>query len=682
MRTSIIFALGLALCACAEDGGETPQKVVDAAVQVWPDAGHVVDAAVPVPVSVKITSPDDYAVVSTNSVNVSGTVTGTNVVTVNGVTATVANGTFTASVPLESEGDHPITAVAGDFLDQITVTLDQTPPLIDFVNPVRGSHIDSLSTTLRFNVEENTALDALTLDGTELSTYLIPDVQLNQFSLSRGLNMLLVQATDLARLSAREHSAILAGPLTEPSEKIKNAIRVHIGKNAISTLEGMLADVLDNLDVESLLGEEGWQAGSSNFGIRLNSVTFNTPDDHRVSLSLDESNSELDFALQFLNLRLNFDLLILNGSSIPCTASTQRLDVTGGVHLAVQNGSLVTELSDLSVDFTGLNLSLGSSSSESPNATVIEGLLGDVVEFFVTQKIPPLVHDLLAVIEEPVEFSVLGADLRVRLHPTLLKVTNTGISARIDVFAELLSEPVEPPISGYVGTPAIWEGVPETDDVAISVDDDLLNALLYQIWRGGGLFPIINQAFMDEHGSQLRIVLSFFGSLLSKVYSNITPATPLALHAMPQLPIQVRFLKNANEQIEIGMGAIQINVLTDDAQAVDLLQGSASLKLSAKVAVKAASEATHLQLNLGEHLIAFDVETDSLRGAVEASVEQPLLNVVESLLPIIPTLLSSISLPAIPFVSLKNIRVYAEPDSAVYAEPDSAGFLTINAELK
>ncbi|HEX7828168.1 MAG TPA: Ig-like domain-containing protein, partial [Thermoanaerobaculia bacterium] len=63
--------------------------------------------------AIDITSPSDNAVVATDTVVVTGTVSGANSVTVNGANAALSNGTFTATVQLDL-GANLITAVATD----------------------------------------------------------------------------------------------------------------------------------------------------------------------------------------------------------------------------------------------------------------------------------------------------------------------------------------------------------------------------------------------------------------------------------------------------------------------------------------------------------------------------------------------------------------------------------------
>src|SRR5690606_13544326 len=103
----------------------------------------LVDTTSPV---VTITSPNDGAKLNNGEVTVTGTVSDDNIdkVTVNGVEATVEDGTFTATITLD-EGEHTITVVATDVAGNETVhvlnvSIDTTPP--ELSNPVSDEEVE------------------------------------------------------------------------------------------------------------------------------------------------------------------------------------------------------------------------------------------------------------------------------------------------------------------------------------------------------------------------------------------------------------------------------------------------------------------------------------------------------------------------------------------------------------
>ena len=107
------------------------------------------------------------------AVTVSGTVSDAHLdtVTVNGVTATVTGGTFTAvDVPLTVEGDNTLVAEATDTLDHSTqsapvvVVRDTLAPELAITEPVPGAEFDTQTITVRGTVAD-AHLDTITVNG-------------------------------------------------------------------------------------------------------------------------------------------------------------------------------------------------------------------------------------------------------------------------------------------------------------------------------------------------------------------------------------------------------------------------------------------------------------------------------------------------------------------------------------
>ncbi len=121
-----------------------------------------------IPSVVSISNPEDGVVVATESVSVSGTLDDSATVSVNGISATIGNGTFTAdAVPL-TEGPNTITATATDPAgnvgeDAIEVIRDTTAPVVVIVSPLDGVTVSSSPITVSGAVDDDTA--TVTVNG-------------------------------------------------------------------------------------------------------------------------------------------------------------------------------------------------------------------------------------------------------------------------------------------------------------------------------------------------------------------------------------------------------------------------------------------------------------------------------------------------------------------------------------
>ena len=155
------------------------------------------------PPVVAITSPTDGTYTSATAISVTGQVTENNLtsVTVNGIAASVSGSTFTALVPLSTEGDNQLIATVLDAAGnsstaQVTVVRDTTNPQVTISSPVNNTLTNATTITVTGQVNEAN-LSSVEVNGvtaTLTGTNFTVSVPL----LTEGDNTLTVIATDLA----------------------------------------------------------------------------------------------------------------------------------------------------------------------------------------------------------------------------------------------------------------------------------------------------------------------------------------------------------------------------------------------------------------------------------------------------------------------------------------------------
>jgi predicted methyltransferase MtxX (methanogen marker protein 4) len=163
---------------------------------------------VPIP-SLSITAPSPLALFNQNTITVTGTVDSTATsVTVNGVAATIAGGSFTANnVPLR-EGNNLLTATAlnaagGAGTSTVSVTLDTTPPTVTIDSPSDSALLGSSQITVSGMVNDlvsgtvNGGDVTVTVNGVTASVSNRSFV-VNNLLLVPGVNSITAIATDRA----------------------------------------------------------------------------------------------------------------------------------------------------------------------------------------------------------------------------------------------------------------------------------------------------------------------------------------------------------------------------------------------------------------------------------------------------------------------------------------------------
>ncbi|MGA2534765.1 MAG: PKD domain-containing protein [Terracidiphilus sp.] len=170
-----------------------------------------VAAAPPLP-QIAITNPQPltiFGATSANPITVTGTIdNSTDIISVNGMPATVSGGSWSAPGVILREGQDVITATATDVhgdvgTASVTVTLNTTPPQLGILAPTSGQIVTSSTITVAGNVNEqvpgtiNSKQITVTVNGIAATvsnrTFSAANVPLVQ-----GMNTITVTATDPA----------------------------------------------------------------------------------------------------------------------------------------------------------------------------------------------------------------------------------------------------------------------------------------------------------------------------------------------------------------------------------------------------------------------------------------------------------------------------------------------------
>jgi hypothetical protein len=659
-RSLLILAL-IGLWACDDSASADPPRTggeadTGGAGGAVPDAGP--DAG-PVEQTVEITDPMEGAVIAGRFVGVSGRVVGPiQAVTVNGQAAAVNNGQFTLRLELES-GSHELVAQAGEATDRVRITVDTAPPRIDITAPARATYTDVGQTDMSFTITDDAGLSEV-LFGGDLGVDPAggPDFSLPGLPLAIGWNILRLEATDSAGNKAREHVAVLHGNTQDPTALIPAALRLHVGPAGFDALEAVALDLLAGQNLTALVPNPVFDSGP--FRAEVTNITYMNP-----TMELTPEPGQVRVRLRLEQVIIALGLFVNDNQAYEVGAGAGAVEITGLLIPRVEAGEIIVRFVDLQVAFTELEVQAGGvpefENNPAEGRALVEEIAGEVVGLLANRFIPDLLAGLLARLAEPFELELLGAQLALRLVPDVIVVSAQGLSARVSVGVDLANPaPGEPGLAGYVATRVPWDGVPTTDGVGIAVDDDLINLLLYQVWRAGVLFPRLDSA--SELGAEAGLVTGLLGNLVRRAYPDIDAETPIAVGTRLPLPPMVSVRKeNGAVGLVLGVGDLEVDVDTDNAADRDLLEGAASLELRTAIGVTAGDEPGSLALDLEviDSITAFDVTTAALRGEAEASVEEPINSLLGRLGALLPGLLRDFSIPTLGFVTFVDLRADA-----------------------
>jgi cytoskeletal protein CcmA (bactofilin family) len=173
------------------------------------------------PPTITIEQPEDGFLTNQAAVEVRGTVTDTSAVTsvlVNGASATLQGGTFSATVPL-AEGFNDVLVEAIDSFRNrssaaVGVTLDTVPPELILSSPADGVLVNGDSIRVAGEVTDGSGIERLTVDGTEVANPGGPfetEIQLQH----EGPRTIVVAAVDLAGNSTQAGREVVRFSLPE-----------------------------------------------------------------------------------------------------------------------------------------------------------------------------------------------------------------------------------------------------------------------------------------------------------------------------------------------------------------------------------------------------------------------------------------------------------------------------------
>ncbi|MEM1204479.1 MAG: PKD domain-containing protein, partial [Acidobacteriota bacterium] len=237
-----------AVCATSLEAGD---HVLEASIQDLDGTGqslrHLFAVRADIgPPNVQVTAPAEGALLNAPLVQVTGTATDdldVAAVTVNGVAATLVDGSFTATVELVGSGERGLEVVATDLAGQATtvlrtVVLDQLHPEIMLLGPEDGTVTYGAEIEVRGWVEDGDGVSTLEVAGQPVVHG--PETFSATVPLAEGPNAIAVQAWDFAGNTSIETLQVIRRSL--PSLVLTSPANFALVSSSTITVEGKVDD--------------------------------------------------------------------------------------------------------------------------------------------------------------------------------------------------------------------------------------------------------------------------------------------------------------------------------------------------------------------------------------------------------------------------------------------------------
>jgi len=380
-------------------------------------------------------------------------------------------------------------------------------PVLTVQEPARGAWVGQPDSVLVVgNVRQGTGgVQQVEVDG-ELAER-TEEAFFHSLAPTPGINLVGVRVETEDSGRAVDGRAFFAGPTHPPDALLRRAARLHLGWEFLDDNDPDLDDVaalaemlfedptfLDLLDepYEALGLVVQLQGGT----IRGATVDL-TPGDGALFIDLELQGVELNFVT----------------SGLAEATGTMRADaawIVLDLELAVQGGAAQAVVSDIQVELSGFSIESDFAREILADPAVAEAV-GDYLEGEIEEQASAMVAELIAGLLDGFAFEVDFGEtspIRLALHLATLEVGPRGITLDLDVGTHALAPGAHVPGDGSTGSLATPSPpLPSLaslaeQPVAMVLDDDVVNQLLYAVWESGMLTGVeLLAADMEELGA-------------------------------------------------------------------------------------------------------------------------------------------------------------------------------------
>lgn len=303
-------------------------------------------------------------------------------------------------------------------------------------------------------------------------------------ALSRGINVIDVVGIepDGDALSARR--SVIAGDVAEPAYPVEDGIQLHLNQGGINEMTDMIEGVAEALgeDLNPVFATDEvlwtWAAADLE-DIDFGAVEITASPDEMIELEVVLSDRVIDVYAYGEIAAIDFT------QDVSMTAD--RVILTAGLALGAADGILIVALIDPEVELQGFAYDTSLLPSFMEDYFFIESIQDTIEDTLVEQMeemVPALLDDQHEALDFSVETEVMAATICVDAPFSGVSVDEDGVEISVDVDVPSVGALI---FGSYLASGAGKPPIDKGADVAMVLSDELLNRLLFEVWRGGGL---------------------------------------------------------------------------------------------------------------------------------------------------------------------------------------------------
>ena len=432
----------------------------------------------------------------------------------------------------------------------------------------------------------------------------------HELSFERGINTVEVRASDSRGDDLYLRNSAISGEFISPTDPVNDAAWIRLNRSGLDLMLGQVGTLIDkqtineslaiaNPVLDTTIETGGLQLGTLH--VDLVSIDFadlwvtGEPLTDELALVVHLDQMVIDAQATGDTVGLPYDVAI----GVYADTADVRVSLTVGVvdgHLDLTIGEVITDLTSVTFDTSLLppafeqNLVIGS----------LEPALEAQIATAVAEQVPPLITQLTAGLDLSFHTELMGFPIDAFARFAEASIDPDGLALQVDIDARVQGN-AGYPYQGYLTAAGMGDAVPDrTQDLAMSVYDDLLNRILFEVWKAG----MLEQTLTTEDGSLNLTIVAMLGGTDSGSIDIKADLPPVVVDDRGQLSLQLGELivdistpgGALGEQLSMAVaGSVPLTPIVDNG-VLKLTLGTPDLVLSVRGTTSQASTEALTQL--------------------------------------------------------------------------------------
>jgi hypothetical protein len=430
-------------------------------------------------------------------------------------------------ITFDDAGYFVITATASNFpamSDNAVVQVTaETTPGIEIVTPDRALYTQDPTVSVSGYIYDVDFLSddvTVTMNGVPIYfDWQTGDFGPEIYTLANGLNIIeLVVVADEGgpgEQTARASTSVLYAADEWPNgAMIEDAVGLRITENGFDDLEGLIEAYIADVDFEEIIYSQNpifnerlevWGVTLASARATVTGVAYDPP-----QVYFDAAAAAIGTSAQMTNIVLDFQVtgtILGIGYSISGDVSVNAvdLDTFTFVYLNAETGQITIDMDQFAVTLTGFNMDISGFPDELEDLfqDTISDAIEDAANAALYAMIPPLLQEVFNNIQLEFDIPMGDVDFSFRALPAVLDFDDVGMETWMD--AEISASHYDPavrPFNGSIRTAGsrpqmgatTVPNVGEPYGMGVALADDVLNRLLYELYRTGTLHMDVDDA--------------------------------------------------------------------------------------------------------------------------------------------------------------------------------------------